>query len=372
MALVSCPDARHIQHINSGEHLKSPPRALPTPIILGVRTARPTNKQNNKNQNAENNKLAFNNMEQRSGDTDLPKTLSKNEANEVEQKNKANKDNEKAEHGLKQEKTEQHSSKGTLEGSQVQKCSVSFEATQNNGSLESSRERSGSGGSSISSNGSSNGSSHKSSGNSNGSSKKVVVVRSAPITIGKIEKKRADSPRSPPVVPPIPEDEEEELSDFVGASSSKKDERVSFIKKLRRSSLTFRESLRRRLSTQSIEDMKVHGRDGRGEKDRRSSTPPLIEWDPVVRPTMARRQSTIGVIVDSEFRMGRSMERSSSGDRIGGRATKTGVRRGSITEEARSGSWAQQDPWLQCKFTGWRAPLQPQERTQYWKLPGVP
>ena len=170
-------------------------------------------------------------MEQRSGDTDLPKTLSKNEANQVEQKNKTNKDNEKAEHGLKQEKSEQHSSKGTLEGSQVQKCSVSFEATQNNGSLESSRERSGSGGSSISSNGSSNGSSHKSSGNSNGSSKKVVVVRSAPITIGKvriiswpshscffqIEKKRADSPRSPPVVPPIPEDEEEELSDFVGA-----------------------------------------------------------------------------------------------------------------------------------------------------------
>jgi len=200
----------------------------------------------------------------------------------------------------------------------------------------------------------------------------VVAAHSAPITIGKIEKKRADSPRSPPVVPPIPEDEEEELSDFVGASS-KKDERVSFIKKLRRSSLTFRESLRRRLSIQSIEDMKVHGRDGRGEKDRRSSTPPLIEWDPVVRPTMARRQSTIGVIVDSEFRMGRSMERSSSGDRIGGRATKTGIRRGSITEEARSaGSWAQQDPWLQCKFTGWRAPLQPQERTQYWKLPGVP
>ena len=32
-----------------------------------------------------------------------------------------------------------------------------------------------------------------------------------------IDKKRADSPRSPPVVPPIPEDEEEELSDFVCA-----------------------------------------------------------------------------------------------------------------------------------------------------------
>ena len=40
-------------------------------------------------------------------------------------------------------------------------------------------------------------------------------------------------------------------------SGSKKEERVSFIKKLRRSSLTFRESLRRRLSTQSIEEMKV-------------------------------------------------------------------------------------------------------------------
>jgi len=368
MALVSCPEARHIQHINSGEHLKSAPRGLPTPIILGVRTARPTNKQNNKNKNPEKNKFGFNNMERQSEETDVPKTLSKNEANQVEQKNMPN---EKAVENLKQEKTEQDSSKGSFEGSQVQKCSVSFEAIQNHGSLESSRERSGSDGSSISSNGSS-GRSNKSSGNSNGSCKKVVVAHSAPITIGKIEKKRADSPRSPPVVPPIPEDEEEELSDFVGASS-KKDERVSFIKKLRRSSLTFRESLRRRLSIQSIEDMKVHGRDGRGEKDRRSSTPPLIEWDPVVRPTMARRQSTIGVIVDSEFRMGRSMERSSSGDRIGVRATKTGIRRGSITEEARSaGSWAQQDPWLQCKFTGWRAPLQPQERTQYWKLPGVP
>jgi len=157
---------------------------------------------------------------------------------------------------------------------------------------------------------------------------------------------------------------------LVHCSGSKKEERMSFIKKLRRSSLTFRESLRRRLSTQSIEDMKVHGREGRGEKDRRSSTPPLIEWDPVVRPTMARRQSTIGVITDSEFHTGR-MERSSSGDRIGVRTIKT-VRRGSITEEARAGSWAQQDPWLQCKFTGWRAPSQPQERTQYWKLPGVP
>jgi len=421
MALVSCPDARHIQHIKSGEHLKPSTRALSTSIKLGLQTARPTNTQK-KNINTENNKFCFN-MEQQNEETYVPKTLrnkanenqveQRNEANEGkeerseaneaaeqkneatesnekrneeneanEQRNKANEENEKSVDNSKQKESEtpeQDSSKGSLEGSQLQKCSVSFEASHKNGSLDASRERSGSNGSSISSNGSP-GSSNKSPCSSNGSSKKVVVVRSAPITIGKIEKKRADSPRSPPVVPPIPEDEEEELLDFVCASSSKKDERVSFIKKLRRSSLTFRESLRRRLSTQSIEDMKVHGRDGRGEKDRRSSTPPLIEWDPVARPTMARRQSTIGVIVDSEFRMGRSMERSSSGDRLGGlggglggRAAKTGIRRGSITEEARSGSWAgQQDPWLQCKFTGWRAPSQPQERTQYWKLPGVP
>ena len=107
----------------------------------------------------------------------------------------------------------------------------------------------------------------------------------------------------------------------------------------------------------------------------------------MARPTMARRQSTIGVIVDSEFRvsmvpfqkqgkvwksymeffialcsiiiireamnedilivinhhddhqLGRSMERSSSGDRLGGgRAAKAAVRRGSVTEEARSGA----------------------------------
>ena len=112
----------------------------------------------------------------------MPKTLSEKEANHVEQKNEVNK---KAAKNLKQERTEQHSSKGSFEGSQVQKCSVTFEATEKNGSLESPREQSGSGGSSISSNGSS-GSSHKSSGNSNGSSKKVVVVRSAPITIGKV------------------------------------------------------------------------------------------------------------------------------------------------------------------------------------------
>ena len=202
-------------------------------------------------------------MEQQNGETNVPKTLgNKANENQVEQRNKANENqieqgnkgngakeqrkkakeaNENPVDNSKQkdrEGPEQNSSKGSLEGSQVQKCSVSFEETQKNGSLEACRERSGSGGSSISSNGSSS----KSSGSSNGSSKKVVVVRSAPITIGKvkviktpvgpfsgeivvealhlvfqIEKKRADSPRSPPVVPPIPEDEEEELLDFVCA-----------------------------------------------------------------------------------------------------------------------------------------------------------
>ena len=197
-------------------------------------------------------------MEQQSGEKNVPKSLgNKANENQVEQRNKANenqieqgnKANEAKEQRKKakeanenpvdnskqkdREGLEQNSSKGSLEGSQVQKCSVSFEETQKNGSLEACRERSGSGGSSISSNGSSS----KSSGSSNGSSKKVVVVRSAPITIGKvkviktpgeivvealpvvfqIEKKRADSPRSPPVVPPIPEDEEEELLDFVCA-----------------------------------------------------------------------------------------------------------------------------------------------------------
>ena len=32
----------------------------------------------------------------------------------------------------------------------------------------------------------------------------------------------------------------------------------------------------------------------------------FIRWEPAVRPTMARRQSTIGVIVDSEFRVSRT------------------------------------------------------------------
>lgn len=275
-------------------------------------------------------------MEKECRDGDLSKTRSKtNGAAQEENKVKMEEEN--------REQTKQDSKKA----SNSTNC-VSFEVPQKNESLEGSRERSGSNGSA------------KSPGSSNGSSKKVVVVRSAPITIGKIEKKRADSPRSPPVVPPIPEHEEEELSDFVCASGSKKEERMSFIKKLRRSSLTFRESLRRRLSTQSIEDMKVHGREGRGEKDRRSSTPPLIEWDPVVRPTMARRQSTIGVITDSEFHTGR-MERFSSGDRIGVRTIKT-VRRGSITEEARAGcSRPGRGQGKGCSTN----------RATYWKLPGV-
>jgi len=346
MALVSQPGPRNIQHIKTGDHLQSPARALSSPIILGVRGARPSNRKIAPQY--KNTGIVLGSMEKECKEGDLSKTRSKaNGAAQEETKVKMEEGN--------REQSKEDSKKASNSTNSV---SFEVEVPQKNESLEGSRERSGSNGSA------------KSPGSSNGSSKKVVVVRSAPITIGKIEKKRADSPRSPPVVPPIPEDEEEELSDFVCASGSKKEERMSFIKKLRRSSLTFRESLRRRLSTQSIEDMKVHGREGRGEKDRRSSTPPLIEWDPVVRPTMARRQSTIGVITDSEFHTGR-MERSSSGDRIGVRTIKT-VRRGSITEEARAGSWAQQDPWLQCKFTGWRAPSQPQERTQYWKLPGVP
>ena len=114
----------------------------------------------------------------------------RNEENKAnEQRNKANEENEKSVDNSKQKESEtpeQDSSKGSLEGSQVQKCSVSFEASHKNGSLDASRERSGSNGSSISSNGSP-GSSNKSPGSSNGSSKKVVVVRSAPITIGKVK-----------------------------------------------------------------------------------------------------------------------------------------------------------------------------------------
>ena len=210
----------HIECLyQTGEHLKPSTRGLPTSIILGVQPARPTNKQNtnnkniyeenkqnsnNKNINTEKNRFGCN-MEQQSGEKNVPKTLgNKANENQVEQRNKANenqieqgnKANEAKEQRKKakeanenpvdnskqkdREGPEQNSSKGSLEGSQVQKCSVSFEETQKNGSLEACRERSGSGGSSISSNG-------NSSKSSNGSSKKVVVVRSAPITIGKVK-----------------------------------------------------------------------------------------------------------------------------------------------------------------------------------------
>ena len=91
----------------------------------------------------------------------------------------------------KQENRVQSSRKGSFEDSEAPKLSGrtnsgSFDRMQKNGSLDSPRDRSGSCGSSVSSNGSST-SSAKSSASSNGSSKKVVVVRSAPITIGKVQ-----------------------------------------------------------------------------------------------------------------------------------------------------------------------------------------
>ena len=177
-----------------GDHLKPTSRALSTSIII----VRPRNKLNlsKKKVKKENKTVGFNMEEQQGGETDLPKK----EGNQVEERKEAKEAKEKAANNSKQreerdaskqENEEQSSRKGSFEGSEAPKLSGrtnsgSFDRMQKNGSLDSPRDRSGSCGSSVSSNGSST-SSAKSSASSNGSSKKVVVVRSAPITIGKVQ-----------------------------------------------------------------------------------------------------------------------------------------------------------------------------------------
>ena len=174
----------------TGDHLKPTSRALSTSIII----VRPRNKLKKKVKK-ENKTVGFNMEEQQGGETDLPKK----EGNQVEERKEAKEAKEKAANNSKQserdaskqENEEQSSRKGSFEGSEAPKLSGrtnsgSFDRMQKNGSLDSPRDRSGSCGSSVSSNGSST-SSAKSSASSNGSSKKVVVVRSAPITIGKVQ-----------------------------------------------------------------------------------------------------------------------------------------------------------------------------------------
>ena len=137
----------------SGDHLQSPARELSSPIILGVRTTRPSNRKIA--DQYKNTGIVSGSMEKEYRDGDLSKTRSKaNGAAEEETKVKMEEEN--------REKTKEESN------------SVSFEVPKKNESMEGSRERSGSNGSA------------KSPGTSNGSSKKVVVVRSAPITIGKV------------------------------------------------------------------------------------------------------------------------------------------------------------------------------------------
>ena len=176
-----------------GDHLKPTSRALSTSIII----VRPRNKLNlsKKKVKKENKTVGFNMEEQQGGETDLPKK----EGNQVEERKEAKEAKEKAANNSKQSERDaskqenrvQSSRKGSFEGSEAPKLSGrtnsgSFDRMQKNGSLDSPRDRSGSCGSSVSSNGSST-SSAKSSASSNGSSKKVVVVRSAPITIGKVQ-----------------------------------------------------------------------------------------------------------------------------------------------------------------------------------------
>ena len=144
----------------SGDHLQSPARELSSPIILGVRTTRPSNRKIA--DQYKNTGIVSGSMEKECRDGDLSKTRSKaNGAAQEENKAKTEEEN--------REQTREESKKA----SNSTNC-VSFEVPQKIESLEGSRERSGSNASA------------KSPGSSNGSSKKVVVVRSAPITIGKV------------------------------------------------------------------------------------------------------------------------------------------------------------------------------------------
>ena len=144
----------------SGDHLQSPARALSSPIILGVRTARPSNRKIA--HQYKNTGTVSGSMEKESREGDLSKTRSKANG-AAQEKTKAKMEEENREQTREESKKASNSTN-----------SVSFEVPQKNESLEGSRERSGSNGSA------------KSPGTSNGSSKKVVVVRSAPITIGKV------------------------------------------------------------------------------------------------------------------------------------------------------------------------------------------
>ena len=146
----------------SGDHLQSPARALSSPIILGVRTARPSNR--NIAHQYKNTGIVSGSMEKEYRDGDLSKTRSKaNGAAQEENKAKTEEEN--------REQTREDSKKASNSTNSV---TFEVEVPQKNESLEGSRERSGSNGGA------------KSPGSSNGSSKKVVVVRSAPITIGKV------------------------------------------------------------------------------------------------------------------------------------------------------------------------------------------
>ena len=144
----------------TGDHLQSPARALSSPIILGVRTAQPSNRKIA--HQYKNTGIVLGSMEKECREGDLLKTRSKtNGAAQEETKAKMGEEN--------RQQSKEESKKASNSTN-----SVSFEVPQKNESLEGSRERSGSNGSA------------KSPGSSNGSSKKVVVVRSAPITIGKV------------------------------------------------------------------------------------------------------------------------------------------------------------------------------------------
>ena len=127
-----------------------------------MRTARPSNRKIA--DQYKNTGIVSGSMEKECRDGDLSKTRSKaNGAAQEENKAKTEEEN--------REQTREESKKATNSTNCV---SFEVEVPQKNESLEGSRERSGSNGSA------------KSPGSSNGNSKKVVVVRSAPITIGKV------------------------------------------------------------------------------------------------------------------------------------------------------------------------------------------
>merc|ERR1719458_687054 len=96
-----------------------------------------------------------------------------------------------------------------------------------------------------------------------------------------------------------------------------------------------------------------------------AATPALERVNGPSKRTIVRRQTALGLIPCNESRRGSLGKESLIKEARRGSAALIDIKSGSPV------SCEKQDPWLFCK-SGYKIPIQPQERRQYWKLPGVP